>query len=106
LGLNNEDQVGDHTDAGGGTHGFINYAGTLTYRSIDDPYGIGTSTINGIGTGTINGINDEGQFLGSSVDANGNTDGFAPTSVPESGSLILLGSVLLALTYKLRRLRA
>ena len=38
---------------------------------MDDP--------NGLGTTTINGVNDLGQLVGFYVDANGNTDGFVAT---------------------------
>jgi hypothetical protein len=41
------------------------------FRSVDDPHGIGTTTING--------VNDFGQLVGFYVDGNGNTDGFAAT---------------------------
>jgi hypothetical protein len=38
------------------------------FSTVDDPHGIGTTTING--------VNDFGQLVGLYVDANGNTDGF------------------------------
>ena len=38
------------------------------YRTVDDPHGIGTTTING--------VNDRGQLVGFYVDSAGNTDGF------------------------------
>ncbi len=79
-------------------HGFMYNVATTKYRSIDDP--------NGIGTTTINGINDKGQLVGFYVDANSNTDGFVATPVPEPGSLILLGTIVFGMTYKLRKLRA
>jgi len=57
LGINNAGQVvGDYIDAGGGMHGFVFDTGAATYQSIDDP--------NGVGTTTINGINDNGQLVG------------------------------------------
>ena len=73
LGVNGSDEVvgvytpGDNSQALDGftwtpQHGFT---------TVDDP--------NGIGTTTINGVNDLGQVVGFYVDANGNTDGFVAT---------------------------
>jgi hypothetical protein len=101
LGLNNSGQVvGDYVDAAGGMHGFLYTVATASFQSIDDP--------NGVGTTTINGINDRGQLVGFYVDANGNTDGFVATAVPEPESLtlILIGTVLAAVSFiKLRKNR-
>jgi uncharacterized membrane protein len=98
LGLNNSGQVvGDFLDAAG-MHGFLYTVATGSFQSIDDP--------NGIGTTTINGINDRGQVVGFYVDANGNTDGFVAAAVPEPGSLtlILIGTVLAGMSFiKLRK---
>ena len=58
--------VGAYMDASGLTRGFIFNDGHFT--SVDDPEGVGTTTING--------VNDRGQIVGFYVDANGNTDGF------------------------------
>jgi hypothetical protein len=70
FGLNNEDDVvGAYTDAAGLTHGFIFDDGH--FQSVDDPEGVGTTTING--------INDRGQLVGFFVDAAGNTDGLVAT---------------------------
>jgi hypothetical protein len=71
LGLNdNETVVGFYTDGTGGgatTHGFIwRIGGSLTTK-VDDP--------NGIGATTLNGINNEGDIVGFYVDSKGNTDG-------------------------------
>jgi hypothetical protein len=101
LGLNNAGQVvGDYVDAGGFMHGFVYYVATGTYQSVDDP--------NGIGTTTINGINDGGRLVGFYVDASHNTDGFvgSPAPAPEPGSLYLFGTGLAAVLLKLLRRRA
>ena len=74
LGVNLSDQiVGTYIDSQGNMHGFLlssplNHA---QWKSIDDP--------NGIGTTTINGLNDKGQLVGFYVDSAGNTDGFLAT---------------------------
>jgi hypothetical protein len=101
LGLNNDGQVvGDYVDAGGAMHGFVYNVAGSSYASIDDP--------NGVGTTTINGINDLGQLVGFYVDANLNTDGFVATPVPEPRSLTLLSLIagLLVITIQVRKLRA
>ena len=70
FGLNNEDDVvGAYMDAAGLTHGFIFDDGF--FQSVDDPEGVGTTTING--------INDRGQLVGFFVDGAGHTDGFVAT---------------------------
>ena len=67
FGLNNVGQVvGAFLDGAGKTHGFLFANGS--FRTIDDP--------NGIGTTTVNGINDFGNIVGFFVDAAGNTNGF------------------------------
>jgi hypothetical protein len=73
LGVNNNDEVvGVYTPSGTTElHGF-----TWTPRhgfttNVDDPSGIGTTTING--------VNDFGQLVGFYVDSAGNTDGFLAT---------------------------
>lgn len=71
FGINNKDQiVGVYTDSQGAMHGFLlsNPLTHATWRRIDDP--------NGIGTTTVNGLNDGGQIVGFYLDGAGNTDGF------------------------------
>ena len=51
----------------------------------------------------INGVNDLGQLVGFYADANDNVIGFVATPTPEPGSLVLLGSGLLAGAGFLRR---
>jgi hypothetical protein len=74
FGINLKDQiVGVYTDRAGAMHGFI-LSNPLTHaiwRKVDDP--------NGIGTTTVNGINDMRQIVGFYVDSGGNTDGFLGT---------------------------
>jgi hypothetical protein len=71
LGVNDSDQiVGGYADASGGMHGFVLRHGlkNATFQSVDDP--------NGVGATTINGVNDDGEIVGFYGDAAGNTDGF------------------------------
>lgn len=74
LGINNADQiVGTFTVGTGSTaqmHGFLlsNPLHHAQWQTIDDP--------NGVGTTTINGLNDNADLVGFYVDGNGNTDGF------------------------------
>jgi len=71
FGINKYNQiVGVYVDAAGKMHGFLvsNVWEHATFLSIDDPDGVGTTTVNG--------INDKGQLVGFFVDSAGNTDGF------------------------------
>ncbi len=71
FGINKVDQiVGSYVDSHGEMHGFLlsSPLHNAHWTSIDDP--------NGVGTTTVNGLNDRGQLVGFYVDANGNTDGF------------------------------
>jgi hypothetical protein len=74
LGVNNFDEVVGTYMVGSGSsaqmHGFTWQPGR-GFTSIDDPHGIGTTTING--------VNDFGQLVGFYTDAAGNTDGFLAT---------------------------
>ena len=70
LGVNDHDEVvGTYTVGSGSsaaTHGFSWTLGN-GFQSIDDPHGMGTTTING--------VNDAGDLVGFYVDSAGNTDG-------------------------------
>ncbi len=94
FGVNNHGEVvGIYIDASMVQHGFTYLGGV--WQTVDDPLGIGTTLING--------VNDLGQLVGFYVDASGNTDGFAASPVPEPGTLMLLGSGVLAGLGGLRR---
>jgi hypothetical protein len=71
LGVNNSDEVvGTYTDGSGSSatmHGFT-WTPSGGFTTIDDP--------NGVGTTTINGVNDRGDLVGFYVDGKGHTDGF------------------------------
>lgn len=74
FGVNDGDEVvGDYqlgSGKGATTHGFV-WAPGLGYQNVDDPSGIGATTVNG--------INDHGRLVGFYTDASGNTDGFLAT---------------------------
>lgn len=76
-----------YTDLSGLSHGCLSNG--VTFSTVDDP--------NGIGTTVLSGINDGGQFVGSYMDANGVTHGI---TTPEPSALILwisgLGAVGIA----------
>ncbi len=71
LGVNGSDEVVGVYSVGSGSsaqmHGFT-WTPQHGFSSVDDPHGMGTTTING--------VNDRGQLVGFYVDGNGNTDGF------------------------------
>jgi hypothetical protein len=74
FGINdNLDIVGQYMDRKGATHGFLvkSPLHNAMWTSIDDP--------NGIGTTTINGLNDAMDMVGFYVDGSGNTDGMLIT---------------------------
>jgi hypothetical protein len=71
TGINADDEiVGVYTDSSNAMHGFTlkNPLTKAKFTSIDDP--------NGVGTTTVNGLNDAGDLVGFYVDGTGNTDGF------------------------------
>ena len=87
------DIVGYFVDVNNITHGFVDVGGNFT--TIDDP--------NAVGLTQVFGINDLGELVGMYVDASGEVHGFVATaSVPEPGTLALLG-MSLAGTMMLRR---
>jgi hypothetical protein len=73
FGVNLNDQIVGFYVSNGAMHGFLlsSPLSHAQWKSIDDP--------NGIGTTTINGINDKGELVGFYVDSNGNTDGLLAT---------------------------
>ena len=95
FGINNHGEiVGDYTDSMGVMHGFTYIGGV--WQTVDDPAGVAGSTV-------INGVNDLGQLVGFYADANDNVIGFVATPTPEPGTLVLLGSGILAGLGVLRR---
>jgi len=74
LGVNNGDEVvGQYTVGTGNsamTHGFV-WAPGLGFHNVDDPKGVGATTING--------VNDRGDLVGFYTDSAGNTDGLLAT---------------------------
>jgi hypothetical protein len=75
LGVNKSDQiVGVYVDGANKMHGFLlsHPLDHARWQSIDDP--------NGVGTTTINGINNNADLVGFYVDGAGNTDGFLANS--------------------------
>jgi hypothetical protein len=70
FGVNDSDEVvGTYTDGTGNsatTHGFTWRPGH-GFTTVDDPHGIGTTTVNG--------VNDSGDLVGFYTDSKGNTDG-------------------------------
>lgn len=72
LGVNDSREVVGVYTVGSGknavTHGFT-WTSRQGFRTVDDPQGTGTTTING--------VNDRGDIVGFYTDSAGNTDGFA-----------------------------
>jgi hypothetical protein len=96
LGINNLGQaVGFYVDSGMVQHGLLYNIGGNTFQNVDDP--------NGLGTTTINGLNDKGQLVGFYVNGAGNTIGLLATQTPEPASLSLVGLGLLFAGLRLRR---
>jgi hypothetical protein len=103
LGLNdNGYAVGTYVDAMGVMHGLLYDLNDNTFENIDDPFGIGTTTING--------INDLNQLVGfytvPADQGNTNTIGLLADPIPEPASLSLLATGLLGLGMLGRRRRS
>jgi hypothetical protein len=81
LGINDSREVVGVYTVGSGdnamTHGFTWTPARGFQTPVDDPHGIGATTING--------VNDWGQIVGFYTDANGNTDGFLASPVHHHG---------------------
>ena len=75
FGVNDGDEVvGDYTTGTGAsatTDGFV-WAPGFGFQTVDDP--------NGMGATTINGVNDRGTLVGFYTDSAGNTDGLLARS--------------------------
>ncbi|HUN33272.1 MAG TPA: CHRD domain-containing protein [Trebonia sp.] len=82
LGVNDSDEVVgfymDGTGSSATTHGFT-WTPTGGFRSVDDP--------NGIGMTTINGVNNAGDIVGFYTDGAGNVDGFKAAPVTSKVTL-------------------
>jgi PEP-CTERM motif len=105
LGINDQGiAVGYYGDSTTSQHGFIYNTHTGQYTFLDDP---GAAFNNGVEVTQITGINDSDEITGFYSDANGNFHGFvAQLSVPEPGSMLLMGIGLTAVVGLARRHRS
>ena len=105
LGINDHNEaVGYYQTNDGSQHGFLYNIATGTYTFADDPF----AATSGLSITQITGINDSGEIAGFYVDgSSGLQRGFvASGSVPEPGSIVLLGvGVTLAASCAARRAR-
>ena len=98
FGINNTGQaVGVYIDASNVQHGLVYDIAHNTFQTVDDPFGVGSTTLNG--------ANDTGKLVGFYVDANDNTIGLLATTVPEPTTFVLLGvgTLLIAIRYLIGR---
>jgi hypothetical protein len=110
LGVNDHGlAVGYYGDSTASQHGFLYNTNTRQYTFLDNP---SEGFNNGVEVTQITGINNSGEITGFYTDASGVAHGFvAASSVPEPGSLVLMGlglapAVALALRHGKRRLRS
>ncbi len=104
LGVNDQGiAVGYYGDSTQSQHGFLYNTNTGVYTFLDDP---SETFHNGVEATQITGINNTGEITGFYTDANGVAHGFVGVaSVPEPGSLVLMGIGVTALIGLARRSR-
>ncbi len=108
LGVNDHGMaVGYYGDSTGSQHGFLLNVSTGVYTFLDDP---SEGFNNGVEVTQITGINNAGEITGFYTDSSGLAHGFvAFASVPEPGSLVLMGigvTAVMGLVCRNRLVRA
>jgi hypothetical protein len=99
LGINDQGiAVGYYGDSTTSQHGFLYNTNTGKYTFLDDP---SAAFHNGVEVTQITGINNHDQITGFYTDANGVSHGFI-ASVPEPGSVVLMGLGLAGVAGYLR----